>query len=296
MEAVGRAHGALGFVNAIGSGGYGAAAALDLELWVRAWPCSKPRGYTLTRGTRVEVSQEILEAVATVAGDYAGKSLQGLCARGSSEIPLEAGLKGSSALLNALVEAALRLLGAEKPGPLELARLGVKAARLAGLTVTGALDDHLAVSGCGGYATNNNEQRLVHHNPTLEAAVVIAVPGRRSIKTIDPQAYKDYIPLYKAAWRLVLADDWMTAATVNGTATTLATGGNPKQLLALVAKGLATAVGVSGKGPAVYAIPRSTNEKTLEELKKELSKITRDPNPITAQITPCKNKQHNPDN
>jgi shikimate kinase len=288
LRATGRAHGALGFVNAIGSRGYGAAAALDLEFWVEAWPCSEPRAYTLTRGTRVEVDQGILEAVASVAGEYAGKSLQGLCAKGASEIPLEAGLKGSSALINALVEAALRLLGAEKPSLLELARLGVKAARLAGLTVTGALDDHLAVSGCGGYATDNNKQRLVHHNPALEATVVIAVPGRRSIKTIDPQVFREYAPLYKAAWKLVLADDWAAAATVNGAATTLATGGDPKPLLSLTAKGLAAAVGVSGKGPATYAIPATNNETTLEELKKELSKITGDPNPVTAKITPCK--------
>ncbi|HID41848.1 MAG TPA: hypothetical protein EYP33_06820 [Pyrodictium sp.] len=78
--------------------------------------------------------------------------------------------------MNALLEAALALLGAEKPPP-EAGETRVKAARLAGLSVTGALDDHLAVSGCGDYAADNNEQKLVHHNPTLKATVVIAVPG-----------------------------------------------------------------------------------------------------------------------
>ena len=49
-------------------GGYGTTATLDRELWVKAWPCNTPGGYTLTRGARVEVGLAVLEAVASVAG------------------------------------------------------------------------------------------------------------------------------------------------------------------------------------------------------------------------------------
>ena len=263
------AHAGLGLVNAIGTGGYGAAVALDLWLWIEAWPCNGSRGYTVTRGRRVEIDPVILDSVSEVVEGFTGRGLGGLCARGWSEIPLEAGLKGSSALINALIGAALSLLGAGSPGLLGLARLGVKAARLAGLTVTGALDDHLAVSGCGTYATDNREQRLLRSWSGPSWVVAVAVPGRRSIKRIDVAGFERYRALYEAAWRLLERGEHGYAALVNGVATMLATGGDPGVLAELVSNG-ALAAGVSGKGPAVYAATGS--EEEAQRLKTVLEK------------------------
>ena len=264
-----RAHAGLGLVNAIGSGGYGAAIALDLWLWVEAWLCNSSRGYTVTRGRRVEIDPVILDSVSEVVASFSGHELEGLCAGGWSEIPLEAGLKGSSALVNALVRAALSLLGAERPGLLGLARLGVEAARLAGLTVTGALDDHLVVSGCGIYATDNRAQRLVRSWSGPSWVVVVAVPGRRSIKRIDVARFEHYRALYEAAWRLLERGEHGYAALVNGVATMLATGNDPGVLAELAGSG-ALAAGVSGKGPAVYAATSSIEE--AQRLKPVLEK------------------------
>ncbi|HID40865.1 MAG TPA: hypothetical protein EYP33_01780, partial [Pyrodictium sp.] len=69
----GRAHGALGIVNAIGSGGYGAAAALDLSVEVEVWRCSSPAGYTVTRGQRLDIDPAILDAVAETASNVLGR-------------------------------------------------------------------------------------------------------------------------------------------------------------------------------------------------------------------------------
>lgn len=256
---IAEAHAGLGIVNAIGSGGFGAATALDLWLRLEAWRCSSSRGYVVTRGERVEVARDILDSVTIVVSEYAGRGLPGLCTRGWSEIPLEAGLKGSSALINALILAALELTGTSDPGPETLARLGVRAARLAGLTVTGALDDHLVVSGCGTYLTDNPGQRVLGHLDGPERFVAIIVPGRRSIRSIEPEQFRAYAPLYLAAWRLLEKGEWGPAALVNGVATSLATNTSPRTLVDLVGMGAETA-GVSGKGPAIYAATE-TREK-----------------------------------
>ncbi|BEP17813.1 shikimate kinase [Pyrofollis japonicus] len=264
----GRAHGAIGVVNAIGTGGLGAATAIDLWLSVEAWKCSKPRGYTITRSTRVEVDKAILEAVADTLSKHVGKGIGSLCIRGISDIPLEAGLKGSSALINAALEAGLRLLGYQS-SLLELAKLGVEVARAAGLTITGALDDHLAVSGCGTYATNNASQQLLRHIDGPEGLVVIAVPGRRSIKSIDREAFEIYQPLYLAAWRLLEDGDWGKTVLVNGVATALATGTSAEPLFELIRSEAETA-GISGKGPAVYAFKSTGPIGSLVEKARKL--------------------------
>lgn len=279
----GRAHGALGIVNAIGSGGYGAAAALDLGVEVEVWRCSRPAGYTVARGQRVDIDPVILDAVAETAGSFLGRSIGSICAAGSSEVPLEAGLKGSSALVNALLEAVLGLHGVSL-GVEELARLGVEAARRARLTITGALDDHLAVSGCGAYATDNKRQAIMAREPSLGGYAVIAVPGRRSIRGVDPEAFRRYERLYAAAWRLVLAGDWHAAATVNGIATAMATDDEPQRLLALLAEDGVEAVGVSGKGPAVYAITSSTD--TVPRIRAALEKAVGAPT-LVSKLLPC---------
>ncbi|ALL00998.1 putative shikimate kinase II [Pyrodictium delaneyi] len=284
----GKAHGALGIVNAIGSGGYGAAAALDLSVEVEVWLCSSSHGYTVTRGQHVDIDPAILDAVAETASNVLGRHVAPICARGFSEVPLEAGLKGSSALINALLEAVLGLYGVSL-GVEELARLGVDAARRAGLTVTGALDDHLAVSGCGAYATDNTRQAIVTREPSLSGYAVIAVPGRRSIRGIDLETFRLYQELYIAAWKLVLAGDWYAAATVNGVATMMATGSEPSKLLALLTMEGVDAVGVSGKGPAVYAITSSRD--VVPRVKDMLEKAMGAPT-LVSRITPCNSHLH----
>ena len=285
-----RAHAGLGIVNAIGSGGLGAATALDLWLRLEAWRCRSSEGYIVTRGERVEVTRDILDSVTIAVTEYTGRGLPGLCVQGWSEIPLEAGLKGSSALINALILAALKLLGASDTGLETLARLGVKAARLAGLTVTGALDDHLVVSGCGTYLTNNPVQRVLAHLDAPSRFVAIIVPGRRSIRSIEPEQFRAYAPLYLAAWRLLETGEWGLAALVNGVATSLATNLSPRVLLDLVGMGAETA-GVSGKGPAIYAATKSREmaEKIAAIMQRKLGGEA-----LVTHTIPCTAKRENP--
>ena len=259
MEA--RVHGGLGIVNAIGSGGFGAAAAIDLETRVHVRPCESFHATGVVRGERISIDSSIVEATVSVVEEHLGISIGPICVFEETEIPLESGLKGSSAFINALIVAILHLVGRADLGLLEVAQLGVRAARRAGLTVTGALDDHLATLGCGGYATDNRRRELVLHNPALEGHVAILYWARHRLQDIDVHSYSRYRSLYEAAWRLVTSGYWWKAALVNGIANAMALGlgGETIKLLVEAANGVLGA-GVSGKGPSVYVVADTAKE------------------------------------
>ncbi len=276
--ASGRAHGAVGVLNAIGSG-YGAAVAVGLWVEARLWRCRESMVESVTRGVRLVVEPRIVEAVASVAAEEAGAGLEGLCGTVASEVPLEAGLKGSSALVNAMLEAALRLLGVDPEGlGVEgLARLGVEAAWRAGLTVTGALDDHLSTLGCGLYLTRNPDTLLLHD--PLEAlgghVAVAAVPGRRSIRSVSPQSFQRLRGVFLQAYRLLsrlpeAGVEALTAASlVNAAAVLEATGGGSLEPLAAALEAGAVFAGVSGKGPAYYAVAPPERVETVKKALRE---------------------------
>ncbi len=285
--AEGEAHGALGVVNAIGTGGFGAAVALSLPLRVRVRRCKGYLGSSRVPGGVVNVNPVILRAVDEAAAEWLGsRPLGGLCAEAWTGIPYEAGLKGSSALVNALLEAVLRLRGVEPPGLPGLARLGVTAARKAGLTVTGALDDHAAVSGCGGYATDNRRQEILCTWKGWEGYAGIAVPGRRSIRTVSREAFTRLGRAYESAWRLLENGDWWGAAVLNGAATAAATGGGADTVLQALGLPGVVAAGVSGKGPAVYAVASTRRE--AEEAARWLAERTGASMFLVAELLPCR--------
>jgi shikimate kinase len=71
----------------------------------------------------------------------------------TSQVPQASGLKSSSAAANATVLATLRAIGRDME-PLDMVRLGVRAALDAGVTITGAFDDACA-SMLGGVVVND---------------------------------------------------------------------------------------------------------------------------------------------
>lgn len=280
------AHGALGFVNAIGSGGLGAAAALGLRVEARLRDCGGLEVESRTRGQVLEVEEGILEAVASVASERLGARIEGFCGTVESEVPLEAGLKGSSALVNALLGAALRLHGVE-PGLLELARLGVEAARRAGLTVTGALDDHLSTLGCGLYATDNARQLLAVHY-SLEGYAAIAAAGRRSIRSISRESYEPYRGLFARAWLLAAQGRPWEAALLNGLAMSMVYGEAwfPRAASRLLERGDVYTAGVSGKSPSIYAVAAS-REAAAEALGLMEEQVPGEPVLLVAPLLGC---------
>ncbi len=203
------------------------------------------------RGHRVRMGGELLRALRKILKLFEFEG--GLKVRITSEIPPERGLKSSSAVSNALILAAMEALG-EKLEPLEILRLSVKLSRMAGITLTGALDDACASLLGGLCAADSKEMRIIARRRVPEFSVGILVPERRvptsSLRSID---FSPYAGLFEEIFRKALEEDWIQAMTENGKAMCNILGYSQRPITEALRSG-ALGAGLSGKGPAFAAI------------------------------------------
>ena len=255
---VGVAHGAVSVLNAIPTG-LGGAIGIDLPVRAEVRLLSRPvfSARSVARGRSVRVDVKVLEAVLDVVGKYTGFE-GGFEAEISSEIPVAAGLKSSHALINSLIASLLDALG-EHVEMEELALMGVEASKKAGLTITGAYDDSLATLGQGVYITDNKSLRILEQYRVDEElyAVVLVPPWGNPIRDVDASKFRLLRERYMEAARLALEGDWARAMTLNGFLTAAAMGSDLGVLArALNLPGVLSA-GMSGKGPALFALTRT---------------------------------------
>ncbi len=129
----------------------------------------------------------------------------------ASDVPTAAGLKSSSAAANATVLATLSALGLEAANDpdadvskTEACRVGVRAARDAGVTVTGAFDDASA-SMLGGVTVTDNagDELLAHEEPFASHALVWTPPERAYSADADAAACERVAPMAepRPSWR-----------------------------------------------------------------------------------------------
>ena len=255
---LGVAHGAVSVLNAIGTGIGGAVSVSGLYTRAEAWKHSEVEIQSTIEGQgRIVVSKRIIDAVLEVLSVF---GVRGFKAKITSNIPLEAGLKSSSAFINALVAAVLDAHGYNIPAR-EIASLTSLITLKAGLSVTGAFDDAIATIDHGVFITNNEARSILasYTPPPLEVAIS-ASHGRLHISNVDVSSFKRLAPLYEKAIRLALNGRWLEAATLNGFATMVATRRldlHDHLKRALVLDEVLSA-GVSGKGPALFAIATDT--------------------------------------
>lgn len=186
----------------------------------------------------------------------------GAVVRTWSEIPVASGLKSSSTAANAVVLATLDALG-EKMDLLEAAKLGVNAAREAGVTVTGALDDALA-SMLGGIVITDNRQMKLLKRDELDSPVMLLVPDRQAFsRDTDIKRSEAIAPLAEVAFDLAMQGNYCKAMMVNGFAYCAALGisANP-QVIAL--QNGASGVSLSGTGPSYAALIAEEKKASLE--------------------------------
>ncbi len=255
---LGVAHGAVSVLNAIGTGIGGAASVSGLYTRTEAWKHSEVEIQSTIEGRgRIIVSKRIINAVLEALSVF---GVRGFKAKITSNIPPEAGLKSSSAFINALVAAVLDAHGYNIPAR-EIASLTSLITLRAGLSVTGAFDDAIATIDHGVFITNNEARSILasYTPPPLEVAIS-ASHGRLHISNVDVSSFKRLAPLYEKAIRLALNGRWLEAATLNGFATMIATRRldlHDHLKRALVLDEVLSA-GVSGKGPALFAIATDT--------------------------------------
>jgi shikimate kinase len=250
LHGTGRAGGALTVVNAIPVG-RGAAGGLDLETRARVEVQRQAGPVEVQVEDHPDADPSLAEACVAAVADHAGTPLGGRVET-TSEIPIARGLKSSSAAANAVVLALLDALDRE-PEPRTVLEIGVEAARRAGVTKTGALDDAAASLLGGLVVTDNREDRVERREPlNTDHAVVLLVPQRRQ-PTASVEGLEDARPVAQRSLALVDEGAWRHALTLNGLGVAASTGQGLDPAYRALGNG-ATAAGTTGTGPAVGAV------------------------------------------
>ncbi len=227
----------------------GAAFGLDLRTYAHVEITN--RGIVCEVADDPSVDTALISACARlVLGRFAPE--KGVHITTRSEVPVASGLKSSSAAANATVLALVETLDIALK-PTDIVRLGVQAARLAGVTITGAFDDACA-SFFGGVVITDNEQDLLLQRTEMDADALIYVPQERvySAHTNVARA-KLLAPWVDTAFLLAADGQYEKAMVLNGVLYCCALGFSVEPLLVALEAG-AKAVSLSGTGPSYVAL------------------------------------------
>ncbi|WP_188976535.1 shikimate kinase [Halocalculus aciditolerans] len=199
-----------------------------------------------------------------------GESDPGGVVETESEIPMASGLKSSSAAANATVLATLDALGrADEVSREDACRVGVRAARETGVTVTGAFDDASASMLGGVTVTNNTEDALVARDE-LDAHALVYTPDERAYSAdADTARCQRVAGTADVVEELALAGRYGEAMTVNGWAFCAALDRQTEPMLAALPE--ADGVSLSGTGPSYVAIG---DEDALTEIRNSWDEMT----------------------
>ncbi|MFP4632994.1 MAG: shikimate kinase [Halobacteriales archaeon] len=259
MRGSARAPGAATVVNALAT--YrGAAFAVDIHTEATVELDGDASGVTgeIAEGGDPALIERCVELVLEREGHDGGAYVET-----ESEVPQASGLKSSSAAANAAVLATYDALDRDVDRK-EAARLGVEAARDAGVTVTGAFDD-AAASMLGGLAfTDNSTDTLVEHREFTSAVAVYVPDVETKSADADVSRTKRLASVVDTAYELGLDGDVATAMTVNGLAYCAALDFDPSP--AVTALEHADGAGLSGTGPSFAAI---ADEDTVSKVTRE---------------------------
>jgi len=265
MKARASCFGAGTIVNAIATG-----SGVAFGLALRASAIAERRPEAL--GVRVDVADGVDPALAMGA---ARRTLHrsgvgaGLAISIHSAIPISRGLKSSSAVANAVVLASARAVGVELE-PLDMIRMGVRAAIEAGVTLTGAFDDACASFFGGIVSTDNGSETILGRDRFPEDLVaVVEVPARMipkaSLKGVD---FASIRPQVEAAFRLAQRGDYFRAMEANSAAYASVLGVDEEPAVRAREAG-AIAAGISGIGPAIIALVRPPHVEPVRKAMEE---------------------------
>ncbi len=169
-----------------------------------------------------------------------------------SDIPPAKGLKSSSAVANAVIFELANKLGLQISEE-ELVKLGVEAAKRAGVTLTGAYDDACASHFGGLVFTDNRRMEILKKTDIPGLPVLLLVPEREvhtsSFRSVDFSSIKMHID---AIFDRALRGEWEEAAFLNGQIYSDFFGYDKRLLLQ--ARNEGAVAGLCGKGPAMFAI------------------------------------------
>lgn len=256
----GCAFGAGTIINAIATW-KGAAFGIDLKTFAEVKLSESDVGVSGSIEEMLEGDARLIERCVELVLERFGLELGGTV-RTRSEVPLAGGLKSSSAAANASILATLHAIGKTLP-PLETVKLGVRAARDAGVTVTGAFDDACA-SFLGGIVVTDNRKMELIIREEIESKVFIFVPDRKAFSAdTDIQRSQLIAPYVEIAYDLALKGDYERAMTLNGFLYCGALGFDMEYMLKALECGV-KGVSLSGTGPSYVALVKDEQTKELK--------------------------------
>ena len=251
MHGRARAPGAGTVLNAIASG-TGAAFAIDLHTEA-AVSLSDETGVHATISENPAADTTLIETCFSLTLDRYGTSdVRGGTVRTESEIPMASGLKSSSAAANATILATLSALDVRNVDRIDACRLGVEAARKAGVTITGAFDDASASMLGGVTVTDNSTDELIQHEP-FDYEVAIHTPTAVAFSAdTDVDRCQSVAPVAVLVAELARTGRYPLAMTVNGFAFAGALDQSAEPMIAALPD--VAGVSLSGTGPSTVAI------------------------------------------
>jgi shikimate kinase len=180
----GSAHAAVGILNATATG-IGCSLAVTGGVTAE-WTWRREEGVSFAGPSDSRLAQAVAARIQPHAEGAAGASV-----RTASTFPPGRGLKTSSGAASALVRAARDALGHAPQEPAET-DLAIAASVDAGVTLTGAFDDHAAVRGGGCHLTDNGARRILASVPVPSWHVAVWVPDasipKAALRGIDAKA------------------------------------------------------------------------------------------------------------
>jgi shikimate kinase len=243
-------------LNALANG-YGSAFAIDIETEARVELDGSGTVTGEIDGEPDADTRLIERCVERVIERFGGG--EGGHVRTESEIPMASGLKSSSAAANATVLAALDALGVELERE-TACRIGVEAARDAGVTVTGAFDDASA-SMLGGVTVTDNTADELLRREEVDWDVLVYTPDERGFSAdADISRCERIAPMADVVHELAMEGDYKRAMGVNGLAFCAALERPTEPIIEALPEAAAS---LSGTGPSYTAVG---DRETLEAL------------------------------
>jgi len=210
-----------------------------------------------------DADTELIERCVAAVTDRFGDG-QGGRVHTESDVPMASGLKSSSAAANATVLATLDALdAADDISREEACRIGVKAARDAGVTVTGAFDDASASMLGGVTVTDNSTDELLAREERDWHVLVWTPPERSFSADADVERCRQIAPMADLVADLALDGDFARAMTVNGLAFCAALEFPTDPIVE--AMPVTDGVSLSGTGPSFTAVGERDALETLRD-------------------------------
>jgi shikimate kinase len=180
-------------------------------------------------------------------------------------------LKSSSSACNAIVSSVAETISEEygKKGfgdsrdeILDMIRLGVRCAREACVTVTGAFDDACGCHLGGLSVTDNGNDTLIHHCGVEEEDVILLIPETKIRKSsLDVERFRSAADASRSLIDIA-KKDWHSALTENGKIVARVAGIDDNVSARAMSMG-ALAAGVSGTGPAISVVVRKNEGRSF---------------------------------